>query len=410
MRHPLLTVEGAEALAAAMAESEPDSLAAASRLRARFSPEVAAAALTQASLRRRARTKFGAEAQLLWLTPDGLEQASRPEVATWRAQRLVAAGARRVVDLGCGIGADARAFLAAGLEVSAVELDPASAELAQANLPGAEVLVGDATALAESLLAQADDQTAVFVDPARRGDRGRSWRVEDLSPSWSFVTHLLASRELVCVKLGPGFPRELIPDGVEACWVSHRGDVVETGLWRLPGAGPSSAAVILPGAHRIEAGRDALPVRPPGRYLLEPDGAVIRARALGEISAGAWLLDRDVAYLSCDEPLSSPFATRFEILETIDAGEKSLRAWVRAHQVGVLEIKKRAIDVDPAALRRRLKPSGPNHATIVLARTTEGARGLVVRRTAQDAGRPDASGAVPDGGIAQHEDFGTQLV
>ena len=42
-----------------MAEEEPESLAAASRMRARFSPELAAAALTQATLRRQARAKFG---------------------------------------------------------------------------------------------------------------------------------------------------------------------------------------------------------------------------------------------------------------------------------------------------------------------------------------------------------------
>ncbi len=176
-------------------------------------------------------------------------------MAAWRAARLAAAGVRRVIDFGCGIGADARAFLAAGMTVTAVELDPQTAALAAANLPGAEVLVGDATQLAPGLLAAADATTAVFVDPARRTDRGRSWRVADFNPAWPFVLELLAGRLPVCVKLGPGLPRELIPAGVEACWVSHRGDVVEAGLWRLDvrqsRAGRRvSAAVLLPGAHR----------------------------------------------------------------------------------------------------------------------------------------------------------------
>lgn len=384
--HPLLTDEGRAALTAATDEPDPDSLAAATRLRKRFSPELAAAALGQVALRRRARAKFGDQADQIWFTADGLEQASRPEVAAWRASRLAAAGVCRVIDLGCGIGADARGFLAAGLAVTAVELDPDTAALAQANLSGAEVLVGDATEVASRLLADADPATAVFVDPSRRTPRGRSWRVDDFQPRWSFVLGLLGSGHPVCVKLGPGLPRELIPAGVEACWVSHHGDVVETGLWRLghaPGGyGGMAAAVLLPGGHRLEfrAEPGRLPVRPVGRYLLEPDGAVIRARALDRIHPRAWLLDAAVAYLSCDEPVDSPFATCFEVLQTLDADEKSLRAWVRANRVGVLEIKKRAIDVDPAALRRRLRPSGPNRATIVLARTTEGARALVVRR------------------------------
>ncbi len=385
MNHPLLTEQGAEALAAAMAETEPDSVAAASRLRRHHLPELAAAALSQATLRRKAVAKFGDQADRMWFTPDGLEQASRPAVADWRAQRFVAAGVRRVLDLGCGIGSDSRAFQAAGLAVTAVELDPATAALAAANLPGAEVLVGDVVDLAPTLLLNADSATAIFVDPARRGEHGRSWRVADFTPAWGFVEQLLAAGHPICVKLGPGVPRDLIPAGVEACWVSHRGDVVEAGLWRLDtDQSDVSAAVLLPGPHRLVADPAAprLPVRPVGRYLFEPDGAVIRARALAQVSPETWLLDPEVAYLSSDQPVTSPFATCFEVLDVLDAGEKSLRAWVRDHQVGTLEIKKRAIDIDPAALRRRLKPSGPNSATIVLARTPDGTRALVVRRIA----------------------------
>ena len=370
-------------MTAALAETEPDSLAAAARLRKGFSPELAAAALGQAVLRRRARAKFGAAADGLWLTPAGLEQASRPAVARWRAERFASAGVERVLDLGCGIGADAREFLAAGLAVTAVELDPDTAALAVANLPGAEVICGDAVELASGLLAGADTRTAIFIDPARRSERGRSWRVADFTPPWTFVLELLEAGHPICVKLGPGLPRELIPAGVEACWVSEHGDVVEAGLWRLGAAHrEGSAAVLLPGGDRIEAdpGADRLPVRAAGRFIAEPDGAVIRARALDQIDPRAWLLDAEVAYLSSDEPIESRFATCFEVLEVLDLGEKALRAWVRERGIGTLEIKKRALEVDPAALRRRLKPAGPNQATLILARTIEGTRAFSVRR------------------------------
>ena len=73
----------------------------------------------QALLRRRARTKFGPRADSLFFTTAGLEQASRCPAAAWRAHRLAEAGVRRVADLGCGIGADALAFAAAGLDVFA---------------------------------------------------------------------------------------------------------------------------------------------------------------------------------------------------------------------------------------------------------------------------------------------------
>ena len=45
-----------------------DSLAAGTRLRTQFGPDVAAAALTQVSLRRRARVKFGPDADDLFFT------------------------------------------------------------------------------------------------------------------------------------------------------------------------------------------------------------------------------------------------------------------------------------------------------------------------------------------------------
>ena len=142
---------GVEALAAAAAQPDPDSLAAATALRARFPPDLAAAALTQVGLRRSARTKLGDRADSVLFTRAGLEQASRAAVAAHHADRFVAAGVRRVVDLGCGIGADALALLDAGLEVVAVDSDPETAAIAQANLGDrAEVLVGDAVELAAS--------------------------------------------------------------------------------------------------------------------------------------------------------------------------------------------------------------------------------------------------------------------
>ena len=116
--------------------------------------------------------------------------------------------------------------------------------------------------------------------------------------------------------------------------------------------------------------------------LYEPDPAVIRAGlvdVLAEILDAARLRPQ-LAYLLGAEHHPTPFATAFEVLEVMDAGEKALRAWVRREGIGILEIKKRGVDVDPAVLRRRLKPSGRGAATLVLTPTVDGVRALVVRR------------------------------
>ena len=168
----LVGPQAAEALVASAAEGDPASLAAAERMRRVLPPDRAALVLAQEALRRRAATKFGPLATALFFTADGLEQATRPRVAAWRAQRFVAAGVRRVIDLGCGLGADALALLAAGLQVVAVEADEATAVLARANL-GIDVVVGDAVELLDDL---AGPDAAVFCDPARRTSSGRSSR------------------------------------------------------------------------------------------------------------------------------------------------------------------------------------------------------------------------------------------
>lgn len=367
------------------AEPDPDSLSAAERLRRRLPAERAAAVLNQVALRRRAVGKFGAAAASMFFTPDALEQASRPTVSAWRASRFVAAGATTVVDLGCGIGADAVAMRAAGLAVVAVERDPVTAVFASANL-GQDVLVADAETTA------LPDDAAVFIDPARRTSRGRTWNVADFSPAWDFVVGLLAREAPVNVKLGPGVPYRMLPEGVEATWVSEHGDVVEASLWSGEFAPGVRAALLLPSGftRRARGGVAAAVRRPqPGDVLLEPDGALIRAGCIDDLAAelGAARVHPDIAYLlSSDaasgqgELVSSGAMAAFEIDEVLAYREKDLRAWVRRCDIGTLEIKKRGVDVDPASLRRRLRPSGTEHATLVLSPTASGAVALACRR------------------------------
>ena len=88
--------------------------------------EQAAGLMTQKRLQGRARDKFGEFADGMLFTPDGLEQASRLEVAATHAGRYAAASLATVHDLGCGIGSDAMAMSALGVTVHGVDADPLS--------------------------------------------------------------------------------------------------------------------------------------------------------------------------------------------------------------------------------------------------------------------------------------------
>jgi SAM-dependent methyltransferase len=384
------------ALAAAEAETDPDSLAAAQRMRARFGPDLGAAALTQAALRRRARVKFGDDAAAMFFTRDGLEQATRPRVAEHHAARLLAAGVIGVVDLGCGVGSDAVAFRRAGLAVRASEIDPVTADVAAANLtavstaahPEFEVVVGDAETQPLEPTRTEAGEIGWFADPARRDQGGRVWTLHDLSPSWSLVLRLLDGRRVAGVKLGPALPHAEIPGGIEAEWVTESGSTVEAALWSggaaIPDArratvlqGPTGSASLLadPAAPSPDVG-------PIGRYVYEPDGAVIRAGAIPVVAAvlDAWLIDPKIAYLTSDRRVTTPFARTYEVLDRLPYDQKMLRRWLRERQIGRLEIKQRGIELDPAQLRRRLAPRGGESGTLLITRTPRGATALSVRR------------------------------
>jgi hypothetical protein len=209
------------------------------------------------------------------------------------------------------------------------------------------------------------------------------WRVEDFQPRWSTVLQLLDGTRTAGVKLGPALPHVLIPESVEAEWITDHGETVEVGLWSGPGTIPGQrSALIMPNARLVVATAPPLSVRDLGRYVYEPAGAVIRAGAIAELGAqlGAGLLDPQVAYLTNDRLCSTPFAAAFEVRQRLPFHLKALRAWVRQAQVGVLEIKKRGVDVDPAEFRRRLRLAGPKSATIVISRTPSGAIAAVVER------------------------------
>ena len=374
----LLTPEGLRLLdAMPPVDSSDDVARTVTRLRRDgHSPDLVSAVVGQARLRTRARAKFGELAARMLFTRAGLEQATRLGIAARHAARFRSAGFTRVADLGCGIGGDALGLAGLGLRVTAVDADEVTAGIAAYNLApfgaDAEVRLGTAED------ADLDGIEAVWLDPARRtaghSETART-RPQDWSPSLDWVFDL-ARRMPVGVKLGPGLDRDLIPDDVEAQWVSADGSTIELVLWSgaLARPGVRRAALVIRGdqAHEMTAETDAAdePARELGAFLHEPDGAVIRARLIGDVARTleAGMLDEHIAYLTSDAALTSPFVSTFRVREVLPADVKALAKALRERDIGRLEIKKRGVDVDPAALRPRLKLRGSGSATLLLTR------------------------------------------
>lgn len=354
-------------------------LALGARLRRSHDVELVAAAVTQNHLRGLAATKLGDDAARMYFTHDALEQATRGRVARWRAERLASTGASAVLDLGCGIGSDLRAFAGAGLRVRGVERDPVRAAIARANLAALD-LDGEVLCAAASEVDPTDDEV-VFLDPARRDGRGRVFDPEAMSPPWSEIVGWLAGRGVV--KTMPGLPHELIPDWVEAQWVSDGGDLVEACLWGagidLPDRAPRRATA-LPGGDELDGDGAPGDVGELGGWLHEPDDAVIRSGLVGQLAEriGGQLIDPRIAWVTTDADVRHPLARGFRVVQELPYREKQLKAALTALDVGTLTIKKRGVDVVPEQLIRRLRLKGSVRATVVLTRLDDKAIALLV--------------------------------
>ncbi len=388
----LLTTEGLSLLDSLPPfDAKEDVVGQVSRLRrAGHSPELVSAVLGQARLRSKGRAKFGDFAARMLFTEAGLEQATRLAVASTHAGRFRRAGLSRVADLGCGIGGDALAFAALELGVVAVDRDEVTAAIATYNLApweSAEVRLGTAEE------ADLDGVDGVFLDPARRtsghSSTSRLSDPADWSPGLD-TAFAFAERLPTGVKLGPGIDRELLPDDAECQWISVDRSVVEVGVWfgALARPGIRRAALVLgpSGPAELSAAGDSedVEVGPLGEYLFEPDGAVIRARLIGDLGRQleARTISRDIAYLSSDIAAETPFAQCFRVVETFPLDERKLRQELKRRGIGRVEIKKRGVDVDPAAFRKKLQLQGSNEATLILTRVAGRHTAILAERVA----------------------------
>jgi hypothetical protein len=317
-------------------------------------------------LRRRAATKLsGLPGSGDWLfTDEALQQASAAPVALHRAKRL---SSNVIHDVTCSIGTELAALRGTVARAVGSDIDPVRLAMARHNLGStADLCRADA-------LHPVTREAVVLADPSRRGGGRRRFNPRDYQPALDQLFDVYRSRELV-VKCAPGIDFDAVTrlgfDG-EIEVTSYRGSVREACIWSAGLAEPGvrrRASILDRGEQITDAESDDCPVRSAGRWIIDPDGAVVRAGLVRHYAArhGLWQLDPHIAYLSGDE---LPAGVRgFEVLQQLAFDERRLRQELGALDCGSLEILVRGLDVDPDALRRRLGLRGSRSLTVVLIR------------------------------------------
>ncbi len=367
-------------------------------LRRSASAELVSLALRVAAAGEKAPAKFP-DADRLLFTPELLEMASAHPPALHRARRAAPHGS--VLDLGCGAGGDlSRMALVATQPPSGLERDPLAAALARANLDrlglAGEVFTGtfpDAPLPAHDIL---------FVDPGRRRADGR--RLGDprgFSPSPSQLAPLLARSSAWGMKWGPALdldPSALCgpggplagmgPEDFELELVSWRGEVREAVLWGGDARrGNSRQASVLAGPHKAfethifqgDRGLDPPPLSPEREWIIEPDGAIIRAGLLAAYAAqqGCGLLAEGIAYLTAADPCERPLARSWPLIEAISFSLSALQEALDRRGAGSITLKKRGFPLDPEELRPKLRLSGDRPVTVLIYRSGDGHRACI---------------------------------
>jgi len=376
----LTAPEGREALrrARALNPREENFLADLAVLERGLERELARGALETALLRIRAEKKFS-RAGDMFFTREALEQSSAEAVSRFRAGRFH--GFARIADLGCGIGGDTIA-LAGSAPVAAVDREEIRLRMARENVnayaPAHPVrflqtdLLRPGLFLAGPHAAKRPARIALFCDPSRREEDRRIFSVRRYSPPLDLVASWRAAvmDEALCVKISPGVRWEEIErEPCEVEFISWQGELKEAVLWYGAFQSARRRATLLPMGETMtdsEPVSDA--ISPPRGFLYEPDPSILRAGLVRPLAArlGAARIDPEIAYLTADTVVPTPWAQAYAIEETMPFGLKRLREWLRARSVGRVVIKKRGSPLEPAELERQLRLRGEESRIIFL--------------------------------------------
>lgn len=384
--------EGAALLARWTLEGPEDPLRSVQALRKLASPAQSTLIQEQVTLRRKCQRKFGPRALSMLFTRKLSEQASGPEVAGFKADRMVRGGVKSVADLCCGLGGDATSFALRDMEVHLLDADPVAVELARHNLSTADRAAASWQTSFLPDFASLLETDAFHLDPDRR-TKGREqgedrWDDKGLSPDSDGIRQIVSRFPRGAVKLPAAAPVGFLEIPGEHQYIGVHDELRELVLWTGDLARPGALSVA-ESRHGIweeysstqADAEDAFaedPAETPLEWIHEPVKALVRSHlfAAWGRDRGLQLLDNSMAWLT-GKAAQSLLVKSYRVLAHGPLKAGSEESLLREAGRSCATVKKRGVAVVPDQMMRKLAGLPGEGATLCYLRS-RGVKWVVV--------------------------------
>ncbi|MCQ2280857.1 MAG: RsmD family RNA methyltransferase [Bacteroidales bacterium] len=336
---------------------------------------------------------------LLFPPPLSVEQCSSELTAAYKAT-LVAGGS--LIDMTGGMGIDACAFARRCDKVTFIERQPAVADSAQHNfnvlgINNMEVINGDSAQLLPSL----PSANCIFLDPARRKEGQKVFRLEDCEPDLLTLMPLLAQKAShLILKISPLFDITLLQkqlDNISAIHiVAVHNEVKELLVEIKPGETatepelqcvnleggdkPETTVVCLRGNEKqlyIEKTPKDWCADASGTFLYEPHPTIMKSGLMDlyAMRFGLRKLHAHSHLYSGEQRCDNFFGRVFEVERVFGMGKAELKAGLAG--VAKANITVRNFPLSADALRKKLKLSDGGRVTLFATTVEDGSHVIV---------------------------------
>jgi len=346
---------------------------------------------TLLKLRKKAVGKFS-KAQDLYFTAEGLEQATEEELADYIAQEFIKKipPGSLIIDMGSGIGGNCLS-LAKYFKVIAIDNNPVHIHFALENAKiynvqnNIKFICDDAEDYLKKISIKRKKVQAFFFDPQRiRPGKTKTRSVLNSSPPVDIILPLLLKiTSSGCIKISPAFDFEEVGKipGKPAIEVVSKNNNNKLGLlWfgelklfcRKATCFLKKKKVLSFLSNRQLRENTSIAEKP-GRYIYEPNKAIIKAHLINEAASqyGLKKINSMIAFLTSDNLISQKNRAAFRTFEVIMSAAKSLSRFkkeLKKRQINEAEITIRGFFLKPEELRKKLKIKEGKHNTIIVTR------------------------------------------